>query len=236
MKLSIIFVRFGLREMEDAVLAHTIRHTQGPRELCYRVVDNWGNVESLTSLWHRAVSSEFLSGASYVTLLNSDAWVAPGWWTRIESAFQTDERIAVVGPSSNEGPARAASQIIPPSMVTSWQPNLDRLTVISQRIRQEMSDSIRDCEIYGHCWTVRRDAWSKMAGFAQELKEGYTLYGSESSFNRRCRVAGWRTVCAESAYVFHVGQLSGKYGEKEGIINLKAEVEKGLRIYEGRKE
>jgi GT2 family glycosyltransferase len=224
MRLSIVFVRFGLREMENEVLAHTIRETQ-ERDLTIRIVDNWGNPESLTALWNRVCMEEVESGTDVLCLLNSDCWVGPGWWPAIVRVFRTRPDVAVCGPHSNCGPQTAPSEL-QQATTDGWR--VRGLERASERCRELWRGRERECEIYGHCFCLRAADFAAAHGFFPELQQGYTLYGSEQSLSRRLRALNRKVVCAMDAYAFHLGQASGRLLPAG---TLAAELARGQQLY-----
>lgn len=216
--------------MEDATLGQLIANTR-VREWSLRIVDNWGNPESLTSLWHRTLSEEFLAGADAACLLNSDCWVGEEWWPPIVQALE-DPFVAVAGPQSNCGAQTAPSEITQPT-VRGWIPDPPMLARAAKKCRELWPGQVREAEISGHCYCLRRDVWHRLSGFSVELRRGYTLYGSEWSLNARARSVGMKTVAVMDSYAFHVGQASGKRGQEAGILDLKEEQAKGRALFFG---
>lgn len=240
MRLSVIFVRFGLRSMEDDALSQLVRATRA-RDWGLRVVDNWGNPETLTQLWDRVLREEARGGADVGVLLNSDCWVGAGWDDAVLNAFAQDPRVAVVGPTSNTGPAEPVPGVPSPRVRPDTEPDHPYrgwpVVVDVDRAGERAADlafgQVRDCDVFGHCYAVRLAAFQYIGGLRPELDAGYTLYGSEQALSRRIRAAGYRTVAALGAYCYHVGEASGRAAAGKGAVDLAAERERGRALYFG---
>ena len=232
MRLSVVFVKFGLPDMELAALAQLVRATRA-RDWTLRVVDNWGNPETLTALWDRVLREEARAGAEVAVLLNSDCWVARGWDEAIVQAFDSDPQIAVVGPQSNTGPTTAPAEVRAPRLRENGWPEVVDVDRAGSRCHELFGTQVRDAEVFGHCYAMRLDAFLAHEGLSPELRAGYTLYGSEQSLSRRFRASGLRTVCAMGAYCYHVGEASGRAAAKRGEVDLAAERARGRALYFG---
>lgn len=224
LKLSVVFVRFGLPEMEASSLKTLLANTNC-RDLSLRVIDNWGNPESLTALWDRVCNEEIRAGKDVICLLNSDCWVAPGWWGPIEKIFEGSNRVAVCGPLSNCGPQTAPGEV-PGAVFDAAGPNPGWLANAANRCRELWPGQFSDCEIYGHCYCVHAAHLRAAKCFMPEVSEGFTLYGSEQALSSRLRKMQLRTVVVKDSYAFHLGQASGKK-----IKNLAEEQERGRELY-----
>lgn len=233
MRFTIIFVRFGLRAMEDNALAALVANTSA-REWGLRVVDNWGNPETLTALWHRVGTEEVNNGADALCFLNSDCWVAPGWDREMFGALAREDGAAVVGPSSNCGPQTAPDEAGLVARLEGGWPDLASLAVVGERCQRLWGGTARDCEVYGHCYAIRAADWSLAWGLEPEIRLGYTLYGSEQSLSRRLRNSGRRVLVAPGAYCYHLGEASGRAATARGVVDLQAEREKGRQLFFGK--
>jgi len=231
-RLSVIFVRFGLPEMEQDALAQLVRATR-TRDWGLRIVDNWGNPETLTQLWNRVMYEEAVGGADVAVLLNSDCWVASGWDDAVLAAFASDPRIAVVGPQCNTGPSTAPPEVKQPRRREKGWPECVDVDRAGARCAELAFGRIRDCEVFGHCYAVRLSTFLDLLGLRPELDAGYTLYGSEQALSKRIRAAGYRTVAALGAYCYHVGEASGRATASKGVIDLDAERARGRSLYFG---
>ena len=225
MKLGVVLVRFGLPEMENAVLQTLFENTVS-KEWTLHIVDNWGNPETLTEVWNRKCADVIAAGSTGIVLLNNDCWVAPGWNLEIEAAFARDHELGICGPHSNCGQQTAPSDVPAPVLLERGYPHLGWLANAAAKCRENWAGQTRPCEIYGHCMVIASRAFTALEGFQAELIKGYTLYGSEQSFSARSRAQGWKVECAMGSYAYHLGQASGRKNPA-----LAAEQERGRSLF-----
>ena len=231
MRTSVIFVRFGLRTMEDDALAFLVRSTWS-KQWGLRVVDNIGNPETLVKLWDRVAREEAAGGAEVVCFLNSDCWVGEGWDDECVKVL-ADPRVAVCGPQCNMGPQTAAPEVPVPLVVPQGWPDWVGVNRAAAFCRRTWSGQFRESEVYGHCYAVRVDALRKADWLAPEIAGQYTFYGAEQSLSRRLREAGYVTGTAMGAFCFHAGEVSGRAAQARGEFDLEAERAKGRRLFFG---
>ena len=133
--------------------------------------------------------------ADYVVLLNSDTVVAPGWLERMVACAQSDPRIAIVNPITNESGNTSVR----------FAPGLNLLTMaerISQLSRRRYPDITT---AVGMCMLVRRTAMVLLGDFDDVFKQAYC---EESDLCMRFTEAGLRVVAADDAFVYHKGWAS----------------------------
>lgn len=145
----------------------------------------------------------------YLCLLNSDTVVTPWSWRGIKETFESDVKIAAVGPS------------------TSWATTPQRIS-IAMHCRHYWTDSqiygfvertIAKCrenrmtdltEVSGCAFFIRRELWAKMGGFDPNLPD----YGNETELCLQLLKQGFRIVWTQGAYIHHLGRQS--YGKEGG--------------------
>ena len=77
-----------------------------------------------------------------------------------------------------------------------------------------------------YCVAVRRDVFEKVGPLDERF--GIGMF-EDDDYSHRMRLAGYRVVCAEDAYVHHVGQASFK---KLSPAEYKAIWDRNQRYYE----
>ena len=185
----------GFRSAEVEALTRPLleRWTEGP----VTVIDNTVTNIPLTDLWNRILGA---SRADVHVLLNADVFVTPGWLPPLLAAFEQDPKVAVAGPGSNEGPQTLDIDKAPPGRF----PPSEWLVDAAKRAQERFGDEIRDREIFGFCYAVRRSSWLEVGGFDPTIP----FYGNDAAYNVQIRARGLRVVKVCGSYVWHVGGYS----------------------------
>ena len=133
--------------------------------------------------------------ADYVVLLNSDTVVAPGWLERMVACAQSDPRIAVVNPITNESGNTSVRLAPGLNLLTMAQ----RIAQISQRRYPDLTTGV------GMCMLVRRAALELLGGFDDVFEHACC---EETDMCMRFTEAGLRVVAADDAFIYHKGWAS----------------------------
>jgi asparagine synthase (glutamine-hydrolysing) len=133
--------------------------------------------------------------ADYVVLLNSDTAVAPGWLERMVACAQSDPRIAIVNPVTNESGNTSVRLAPGLNLLTMAQ----RIGEISRRRYPDITTGV------GMCMLVRRTALELLGGFDRVFAPAYC---EESDLCMRFTEAGLRVVAADDAFIYHKGWAS----------------------------
>ena len=142
--------------------------------------------------------------SDYAVFLNSDTCVTPRWDQKCIDCLSSDSTIAVASPLSN----------FAPHMKIDMVPGLDYLAMnalIEELSRREYPD-ITTPE--GFCFVVRMDVLSEIGFFDDVFDDGY---GEESDFSMRANYFGYRTVCIDNLYIYHVGRGTFGLERREGM-------------------
>lgn len=144
-----------------------------------------------------------LSGDKDIVLLNSDAFVPPGWFDRMIAHADRDPLIATITPLSNNATICSYPAIDADNYrgLELSPDELDALAATTNRgIVTETMTGV------GFCFYMRRkviDAIGALDPVA--FKVGY---GEENDFCMRSLEAGYKNVIATDIFVFHVGSVS----------------------------
>jgi GT2 family glycosyltransferase len=142
----------------------------------------------------------FFGGGKYIIFLNSDTVLTDGFLKKVECAFHSDEKIAIVTAVSNWANWTRISWSLPEG---------HNIHTFSRRIEEVSSDDpISD--IYnasGFFFAVRRELFELLNGFDPIYGKGYY---EEADFCMKTLSAGYRVVVDESLYVYHSGWGSFK--------------------------
>ena len=147
-----------------------------------------------------------LASRSYLCLLNSDTVVTPWCWLPIQEAFETDQNIGVVGPSTSRSGTRQALRVARDcrfewndNQICGYADRLRRATLLHAKIDLPW--------IGGFALFIRRSLWQELGGFDQNLAD----YGNEIELCKRVSKAGYRAVWVRRAYIHHFAAQS--YGQ-----------------------
>ena len=160
-----------------------------------------------------------LATRPYLCLLNSDTIVTPWCWRCVKEVFESDQQIAVSGPS------------------TSYSRNLQTLAIAADQIRNWNDNQI--CAfaklLLGHCrepllfdipWAagfaffIRRNLWEQLGGFDRNLPD----YGNEVELCTRIAQKGYRIVWIRNSYIHHLGHRSYRDSIGDEEIRVRTRV------------
>ncbi len=145
-----------------------------------------------------------ISAADYVVLLNSDTVVAPGWLERMVRCAESDSKIAIVNPLTNESGNTSVR----------FAPGLNLLTMARRVAELSRRDYPDITTAVGMCMLVRRTAVELLGGFDPIYK---TAYCEESDLCMRFTEAGLRVVAADDAFIYHKGWASYDESKKNEL-------------------
>jgi GT2 family glycosyltransferase len=135
-----------------------------------------------------------LSSAPYIILLNTDAIVPPFWLSRMIQCADSDMRIGIINPLSNEA-ANISIPIAPGCNFLGQDENL--------RLKSPTYPDI--VTAVGFCILLRREMLIEIGIFDEIYGHGYC---EETDLCIRAMKAGWRVVACDNIYVYHRGSVS----------------------------
>jgi GT2 family glycosyltransferase len=150
-----------------------------------------------------------LTTRPYICLLNSDTVVTPWCWRLTKQAFEGDNNIAVVGPSTSHS---GNSQALPVAQYLRRHWNDNQICNFAMRLLSEGQDPIVSDLNWasGFAFFIRRSVWEQLGGFDRNLPD----YGNELELCKRVAAKGYRKVWVRNAYIHHFGGQS--YGDSIG--------------------
>lgn len=142
-----------------------------------------------------------LAGTDDVVLLNSDTVPAGEWLARLRACLDADDAIASATPFTNNGEIASLPAFCRASPVP------DDPEAWARACRAAGPPGYPDIPTaVGFCMALRRAAIDQVGGF-DEAAFGRG-YGEENDWCMRTRVAGWRHVLCDDAFVAHEGNAS----------------------------
>lgn len=166
------------------------------------------------------------SAAPWVVLLNSDTQVTQGWLERMWAHGRRDPRVGIIGPVSNCAAWQSAPRLNGGGEWRSAQ-------VPSGFSVEEMGALCATLEdagvpipfINGFCYMIRRAVLDQV-GLLDDVNFPIG-YGEEHDYSIRAAAAGWTSLVAGDAYVYHRGSQSFGRRRRDELIELH---ERALRI------
>lgn len=135
----------------------------------------------------------------YLVLLNNDTVVPRGWLTPLLRHL-ADPGIGLVGPTTNAVGNEAKVRI-------DYQ-RLDGLEDFADRRESHYRGRCFDIPMLAmFCVALRREVLEQVGWLDETF--GIGMF-EDDDYSRRVQTAGWRTVCAEDAFIHHHGQASFK--------------------------
>jgi len=185
----LVIVNDGSDETTSAFLRSFVERLNEP----YLLLENEtskGFVQSCNSAFD-------VSDAPYVILLNSDTVVTPRWLGKLVSCAESDERIGLVTPLSNN--AANLSVAIPPGLNVFQMAQL-----VEDSSPRKYPDAVT---AHGFCLLFTRKMLDELGGFDPVFGRGYA---EETDYHMRATTRGYRSVLAGDTFVYHVGR--GTFG------------------------
>lgn len=149
------------------------------------------------------------SSAPWTVLLNSDTIVPFGWIDELLKIGESDEKIGIVGPSSNTASWQSAPLLF--NEDGDWADN-PLLPNVDVQDMQRLVSSVAPPQgidlpfLNGFAFMIRRPLIDDIGIFDEETFGAG--YGEENDLCIRARQAGWKLIFAPNAYVFHAQSKS----------------------------
>ncbi|MBI4313197.1 MAG: glycosyltransferase family 2 protein [Candidatus Omnitrophica bacterium] len=135
------------------------------------------------------------SGAPYACLLNNDTVVAKGWLEEMIRIAESDSSIGLVNANSNTFGQKPSSA------------RIEGIEACARSLHGQRGQIRELATAVGFCLLIRRSV-IQAVGF---LDEAFGMGNFEDAdFSQRARVAGYRSVLALGAYVYHEEKVSFK--------------------------
>jgi GT2 family glycosyltransferase len=149
------------------------------------------------------------SRGEFICILDNDTVVTPGWLEEMVAIAQSQGNIGIVNPLSN-------------TLGTSPRTNSAR----------DIEECARECLKYkgqyvelgacvGFCTVVKREVIDKIGGWDEAFSPGYF---DDTEYSYRAMKAGYKSVCAKGAYVYHSEHASFKDKNLEKFFKKNEEL------------
>ncbi len=155
------------------------------------------------------------SEGAYVCILNNDIVVAPGWLEYMTQVAESDPRIGIVGPMSNNV---SGSQRVP--SVPYDQDTLEGMEEFAAKWTGECGPKLQNAlRLVGFCMLIKRPVIDMIGGL--DTRFGLGNY-EDDDFCIRASIAGFHHAIACESFVHHFGSRTFK-GERIDHEKLMAE-------------
>ena len=148
------------------------------------------------------VNRGFHISKNNIIILNSDTEVSPDWIESMERCLDSDSKIGIVCPLSNN------ATILSVPVMNSDNKLPDNLSI------EDFSKLIHSCSqrsypriptAVGFCMLITRSTIDKLGAFDEDFGMGY---GEENDYSMRAWQNGVEVACCDQAYVHHYGEAS----------------------------
>ena len=153
-----------------------------------------------------------LSGCNYICFLNSDTVLTPNWLGKMMRGFKL-ENAGILGASTCY---IAGKQCLTGLRDKRFNMSLEEIIDVSLDLKEDYEET----EVYGFCYLVKKEVIDKIGAF--DYKTFGLGCGEENDFNRRARIAGFKTYWVKGAYVHHYGSMTFN----EAKIDLNRQLKK----------
>lgn len=126
------------------------------------------------------------STGAYVCLLNNDTQVGPGWLSEMVKVAEGEIAIGIVNPNSN-------------TLACNLKPN-QSLKALAQGLKSYSGGYNELAWASGFCMLIKRKVLTEV-GLFDEIYQMGTF--EDADFSKRAQQLGYRSVCAQAAYVYH---------------------------------
>jgi len=188
---EIIMLKYKDPEVETRAVQHIIENTDYPFKLT--VYDNRVNNKNISKIWNKLIKE---STCDYVCILDSDAFVPPGWLTKMMSTFEKEDCYVVLPKVSN---------------TSCSQQRADKEEDKEPEVLKEI--------LAAQCVLYKKEIFEKIGYF----DEDFLLYGQDSEWGDRLLKSKYKGYVRPDVLVKHVGSVSIKKTRKEGSYNPQIE-------------
>lgn len=152
------------------------------------------------------------SSADYVCVINNDTLVFDGWLDEMMRVAESSKDVGIVNPANNFGKKRPWNK--------TYEQHAREMTAGRQGQYAETASPA------GFCYLIKREVIDKIGLWDEQFSPGYF---EDTEYALRAKQAGYKSVFAKGAFVFHLEHASFK---KRGFnAFFKQSEEKFYKLY-----
>ena len=152
------------------------------------------------------------SSVDYVCIINNDILVFDNWLSEMTAVAESSKDIGIVNPNNNFGRKKPRNE--------SYEQYANRMT------EGQKGKFVETASPVGFCYLVKREVINKIGLWDERFNPGYF---EDTEYALRARNAGYKSVFAKGAFVFHLEHASFK---KRGFnAFFKQSEEKFYQLY-----
>ena len=153
------------------------------------------------------------TNSKYILIANNDIVLTKGWLERLIEVAESDPKIGIVGPISNEVSG------VQKDKEANYK-TIDEMLLYAVSVKEKYKDKVQQFpRVAFLCTLIKREVIDKIGGLDERFTPGNF---EDDDFCLRAQLAGYKTVIAQDVFVHHFGSKSFKAdGEKKYIERLK---------------
>ena len=174
-----------------------------------RIISNGSNIG-----FPAAVNKALMNAlGEYILLLNNDTVVTEGWLDRLIKAIESDEKIGIVGPVSNEVSGVQKDK-------NAVYKNMAEMNLYAEEVgNQNIGEVVPFPRVAFLCTLIKKDLIDKIGGLDERFTPGNY---EDDDFCLRAQLSGFKTVIAKDVFIHHYGSVSFKKdGDKKYAERLQ---------------
>jgi GT2 family glycosyltransferase/glycosyltransferase involved in cell wall biosynthesis len=154
-----------------------------------------------------------IAKGKYILIANNDIVVTQSWLERLIEVVESDNRIGIVGPISNEVSGVQRDK-------EADYKTIDEMHLYADSVREKNKNKITQFpRVAFLCTLIKKDVIEKIGGLDERFSPGNF---EDDDFCLRAQLAGYKTVIAQDVFIHHYGSKSFKAdGEKKYADRLK---------------
>ncbi|MCK9281750.1 MAG: glycosyltransferase [Melioribacteraceae bacterium] len=233
-KVSIIIITYNQYEYSAKCISSLFKYTHESFEVI--VVDNASKDDSANKInkdfngihvisnkenrgFPKAVNQGIAEAkGDYILILNNDTVVTAGWLERMIEAAESDPKIGIVGPISNEVSGLQKDN-------DAKYETIEEMSQYAGKVKEKNAGELFNFpRVAFLCTLIKREVINEIGGLDERFSPGNY---EDDDFCLRTQMAGYKTVIAKDVFIHHFGSKSFKANGIEAYkerLNINREI------------